>query len=203
MCYTLCMKNVKEIIPKNLIFLRKQHKLTQIELSKKINYSDKAVSRWEKGEVLPDVEVLQNICNIYEIPISYIFEENIESLFSEHKGEQIINKGLTGFFLITTIWSAITILFVYLKLFYGYSFWQAFVWGVPISCLVGHQYNKKYFMSGKLTFALHTILIWSTLTCIYLQFIHYNIWVIFFVGIPLQASTISAQLIQNRKKTKK
>ena len=64
------MKNLRDIIPKNLIYLRKQHKFTQIDLAKKINYSDKAVSRWEKGEVLPDVEVLQKVCEVYDIPIA-------------------------------------------------------------------------------------------------------------------------------------
>ena len=190
------MKNIREIIPKNLIFLRKQHKLTQIELSKKINYSDKAVSRWEKGEVLPDVEVLQNICDVYGVPISYIFEENIQDLFGKQKDEQIINKGLTGVFLITTIWTAVTIIFVYLKLFYKVAFWQAFIWAIPISCLVGHIYNQKYFRNNKLTFILHTILVWSLLASIYLQFIEYNMWIVFFVGIPLQAGTISSLYIK-------
>ena len=196
MCYTIVMKNIREIIPKNLIFLRKQHKLTQIELSKKINYSDKAVSRWEKGEVLPDVEVLQNICDVYGVPISYIFEENIQDLFGKQKDEQIINKGLTGVFLITTIWTAVTIIFVYLKLFYKVAFWQAFIWAIPISCLVGHIYNQKYFRNNKLTFILHTILVWSLLASIYLQFIEYNMWIVFFVGIPLQAGTISSLYIK-------
>ena len=59
------MENLKDVIRENLINLRKEHKLTQIDLAKKINYSDKAISRWENGDVLPDVEILNSICNVY------------------------------------------------------------------------------------------------------------------------------------------
>lgn len=55
------MKAIKEVLIENLISLRKEHKLTQLELAEKIGYSDKAVSRWEHGEVLPDVETLDKI----------------------------------------------------------------------------------------------------------------------------------------------
>ena len=49
------MENIREIVRENLVKLRKERKLTQIELSQKIGYSDKAISRWETGEVTPDI----------------------------------------------------------------------------------------------------------------------------------------------------
>ena len=60
------MDNIKEIVRENLVMLRKAHKLTQIELSQKIGYSDKAISRWETGEVTPDIETLNNLAELYE-----------------------------------------------------------------------------------------------------------------------------------------
>jgi transcriptional regulator with XRE-family HTH domain len=48
-------ENVKEIIASNLASLRREHKLTQQQLAEKLNYSDKAVSRWENAETLPDI----------------------------------------------------------------------------------------------------------------------------------------------------
>ncbi|MEG1499724.1 MAG: helix-turn-helix transcriptional regulator, partial [Clostridia bacterium] len=41
------MNNIKEIVSTNLIKLRKNANLTQAELAEKLNYSDKAVSKWE------------------------------------------------------------------------------------------------------------------------------------------------------------
>ena len=51
------MKNLNEIIGENLTFLRKKAGFTQLELGEKFNYSDKTVSKWEQGSVLPSVDV--------------------------------------------------------------------------------------------------------------------------------------------------
>ena len=51
------MENLNSIIGKNLQILRKKNKFTQAQLGERLNYSDKAVSKWEKGESLPPIEV--------------------------------------------------------------------------------------------------------------------------------------------------
>ena len=68
------MKNIREIVAGNLLALRKENKLTQIELAKMINFSDKAVSRWENGEVLPDLETLERVAKVYRVPLTYLME---------------------------------------------------------------------------------------------------------------------------------
>ena len=66
------MEDLKIIFARNLIMLRKQMKLTQIELAEKINYSDKAVSKWERGESIPDVSVLLSLASLFGVTIDYI-----------------------------------------------------------------------------------------------------------------------------------
>ena len=44
------MKDIKSIVAKNISNLRQSKGLTQLELAEKLNYSDKAVSKWERGE---------------------------------------------------------------------------------------------------------------------------------------------------------
>ena len=46
---------------KNIAAYRKAHKDTQLDLARKLNYSDKSVSKWERGEGLPDVYILAQI----------------------------------------------------------------------------------------------------------------------------------------------
>ena len=52
------MEEIKQIIAKNIANLRIAGKMTQLELAEKLNYSDKAVSKWERGESIPDVITL-------------------------------------------------------------------------------------------------------------------------------------------------
>ena len=74
------MEDLKIIFAQNLIMLRKQMKLTQIELAEKINYSDKAISKWERGESIPDVSVLLNL------------GVNIDFLVTEHNNTEIAKE---------------------------------------------------------------------------------------------------------------
>ena len=63
------MADIKQIIAKNIIDLRKKNKMTQNELAEKLNYSDNAVSRWERAEVTPSVETIEQIAEVFNVPI--------------------------------------------------------------------------------------------------------------------------------------
>lgn len=67
---------IKEIIAKNITYLRKKNKLTQSELADKLFYSNKAISKWERGDSLPDAEMLKKIADYFEVSISYLFEDH-------------------------------------------------------------------------------------------------------------------------------
>lgn len=66
------MDELKDTIAKNLVQLRTQSHLTQLQLAKLINYSDKAVSKWERGEAIPDMRVLIKLSEIYGVSIDDI-----------------------------------------------------------------------------------------------------------------------------------
>ena len=63
------MADVKITFAQNLISLRKQMKLTQIELAEKLNYSDKAVSKWERGLSKPCEEHLDRLVALLGLPV--------------------------------------------------------------------------------------------------------------------------------------
>lgn len=194
------MKNIRDIIPENIIKLRKQMGLTQIGLAKKINYSDKAISRWEKGEVLPDIETLENLAKVFNVPLSFLLEEHNEN---ETLNTQQVPKNEIAFqgLMVIAIWTIATILFVFAELYYNKSIWQIFVWAVPVSTLVISYCNKKL-KNKHLAFVCRTIFTWSLITCFYLQFLSFNAWIVFIVGIPLQAAILVSYLTKLEKKEK-
>ncbi len=66
------------IISKYLQFLRKSHHYTQEDLAKKLDISRQAVSKWETGMTVPDLEVLLKISKLYNVTINDILEPNIQ-----------------------------------------------------------------------------------------------------------------------------
>ena len=53
-----------------LAVLRKEHKLTQAELGEKIGVTNKTISRWETGNYMPPVEMLEALSDLYGLTIN-------------------------------------------------------------------------------------------------------------------------------------
>lgn len=198
------MKNLRAVVAENIYKLRKKNKMTQYELSVKLNYSDKAISRWEKAEVVPDVETLQSIANVFEVSLTYLLEDHNEEENNTISKQvfTVTNRTALMFFSITSILLVATIVFVYINLIYDYVFWQVFVWAVPAICVVGIVFTliwkTKYF-----NFMFTSIFIWSLIASIYLQFLSLNLWLIFLIGVPLQCLNIVAEFMIPKQKNKK
>ena len=64
------MEELKQTIADNLVAYRKQAHLTQQELAEKLTYSDKAISKWERAEGVPDVLVLKAIADLYGVTVN-------------------------------------------------------------------------------------------------------------------------------------
>lgn len=191
------MKNIREIISHNIVSLRKQHGMTQLDLAQKVNYSDKAVSRWEKGEVMPDVETLQSISEAFNVPLAYLFEEHQKVSDSIVESER--NELLVKILMVLAVWTLATIVFVYGKINYNIIYWLIYVWAVPASCAVLLYLNKKP-KNRLVSLICSSILCWSLLACIYLQFMEYQSWIVFLIGIPLQAAIIVSYLAKKIRK---
>ena len=62
----------------NIKTIRKSKGLSQEELAIKLNVVRQTISKWEQGLSVPDAEMLINISEVFEIPVSEILGENIE-----------------------------------------------------------------------------------------------------------------------------
>jgi transcriptional regulator with XRE-family HTH domain len=78
-----------DVLMKNLIFLRKQNDYTQKDLADELNYSDKVISKWERGESVPDLEALINIASFYNLTIDKLVTIDLSN---EEKTETFSNK---------------------------------------------------------------------------------------------------------------
>ena len=83
---TADLEKVKDTIAKNLVEYRKLANLTQQELAQKLNYSDKAVSKWERAEGVPDVLVLKTLADMYGVTVNDFLTEHETHKVKSHNG---------------------------------------------------------------------------------------------------------------------
>ena len=171
------MENIKEIVGNNLQELRKKKKLTQGELANLFNYSDKSISKWEKGDALPDIEVLYQLCEFYGVSLDYLTSTGTKKEKQKFEKEEMpfSNKITITCLVISIIWMAATIAFITPYLKEGVFFWQAFIWALPISALALLYMNFIYFKKRLITFIGATIFVWTAILAFALQFMHYNL----------------------------
>jgi len=190
-CIFRAMENIREIIGENLASLRKEAKLTQLELAEKFNYSDKAVSKWEKGDTIPDIETLYNLCQFYGVTLDYLTHKgspNEKQDYILQKKGDFRKKVLITLLLLMIVWMIATIAFVYTSIGMNQGYWQSFIWAVPASCLLVLGVNRRLFRSSTLSLVCESIGIWSLLASFYFSFSIWSLWPIFLLGIPLQAA---------------
>lgn len=187
------MENIKQVIATNIAELRRAAGLTQLEFAETLNYSDKAVSKWERGDSLPDVAVLKQIADLFHVTLDYLVTEDHSATVQErvqYQGRGLRNRRIIAGISILLVWLAATIAFVIVDLVCGTSArnWTAFLYGVPASMIVLLVFNSLWF-NPRRNFLLVSVLMWSVLACIHISLLllGFNIWIIYILGIPGQA----------------
>lgn len=192
------MEDIKQIISNNLISLRKEHGLTQNELAEKLAYSDNMVSRWERGEITPSIETLQKISEFYGVSLTSLLQGNATEEEKKDTKVQDIKKFSIVLLMVSALWLIITVMFVLANSIYHINIWKIFVLGIPLSCAIMLLFNgswNKYIYR----FVVLTVLVWSFLAFVYLQFLEYNIFFVFLIGIPLEIALIIWAFIKPKK----
>lgn len=179
------IKEIKDIIAKNIINLRKKNGLTQNEFASKLNYSDNAVSRWERGEVTPNIETLVQMADIFGVSVNSLIEENATKTWTMQDKKQLIGKLSIMLLYVSLVWFVAVIGFFYAELIFNKNLWTLFVWAVPASCLVMCLFHF-YWRNTIYKFVMFSAFLWTFLASFYLQFLTYNLWLIFIIGLPVQ-----------------
>ena len=194
------MENLKVVVGENLTELRKNKKLTQLELAEKLNYSDKSISKWEKGDCLPELEVLYELCRFYGVTMDYLVtpaKENKESyvLDKDEEKRTLVNHILITVLVNMVFWFIATIIFVYSILkSRSEPFWLTFVYAIPLSCIVTAIFSRAYFRRARLSFfIIWSVFIWSALTCAFLTAWTSGeaLWPLYLIGLPAEGALLA------------
>lgn len=82
------LSELKLISASNIINLRTANNLTQAELGAKLNYSDKTISKWERGEAIPDAYVLTQMAELFGVTVDYLLSSHDKWVAPAEPGEE-------------------------------------------------------------------------------------------------------------------
>ena len=176
----------KQIVANNITMYRKANGLTQLQLAEKLNYSDKAISKWERGESLPDLYILFTIAEMFGITINDLIEKQIQAKSSKNK----LNKNVVTWLSVGLTWLIGCLVFTVLQMVGLKWSWLTFPYTLVCSLIVLVVFSKLW--GDRLTLFLGvSTLIFSVPLAVCLQLgWKYNCGYLFLLTVPLEILTI-------------
>lgn len=89
--------------------LRQKNNMTQKDLGEKLHITDKAISKWERGISLPDLEMLNSIAEVFDVPVSNLIDNDIYNSKQETSSKRSFNILLIIIIAILAIFSFIQV----------------------------------------------------------------------------------------------
>lgn len=185
-------EELRNIIAKNLVKFRKQANLTQQELAERINYSDKAVSKWERADGIPDVLVLKTLADIYGITVNDFLTEHEDTPLVKPRRKNLIAKrwliALLSAALVYFIATVITVLWLLIDNTVPVAKY-AYIAAIPVSMIVLLVFSCVW---GRLwqTGITVSALIWSLCVLIHIVLAAPNAALIYIIGAAFQLLVI-------------
>ena len=201
------MNKYKHIIAKNILDLRLSSGLTQAQLAEKLHYSDKAVSKWERGDSIPEISTLVGMADLFQVSLDYFVREQHTETPQYNKNEEL--KGIKNNHRIITVMSILIVWFVALFAYVltdiisksATAHWLLFIYAVPVSMVVWLIFNSIW-SNQKLNYVIISLLMWTFLVAFWLTFLvlGVNIWKFYILGIPGQIAILLWSGLKFKKK---
>lgn len=193
-------EKLRFFIGSNIALYRKRAGLTQAALAEKLNYSDKAVSKWERGESMPDVMTLVQLANQFDITVNDLLLDpnelpgNPGSLekamvqVSEKALKRKANKNVILALSSILCWFVALFIFVVVSSFDIPNGWLPFFYAIPANAIVLLSLRSAWrdFRWNK---ALISIIMWGSILSMHmtmLMLLDFNMWKLYLLGIPGQ-----------------
>ncbi len=197
-------ETLKDLIGANIASYRKAQGLTQAGLAEKLNYSDKAVSKWERGDSMPDVLTLVQLAELFGVTVNDLLADpnalpeetgavqqamdKVVQKTLKRKADKRIILGLSSIL----VWFVALFLYVVLSSIGIPNSWLAFFYAVPADAIVLLSLRSAW-RDFRWNRILISAIVWGSLLSIYMTLLilaHINVWKIFLLGIPGQAAIL-------------
>ena len=197
-------EKLKKQIGANIASYRKRLHLTQAGLAEQLNYSDKAVSKWERGESAPDVLTMVQLAELFEVSVNdlvvdpnalpettgvveQVMERAVEKTMKRKADKRII-IGLST----VLVWFVAFFMYVVFSSLDIPKSWIAFIYAIPANAIVVLSLRSAW-KDFRWNQVLISTIVWGGLLSIYmtlLLFFRVNVWRLFLLGIPGQVAVL-------------
>ena len=186
---------IKNNFARNVKDLRVSRKLSQIQLGEQLSYSSKTVSKWEKGEFLPDIIVLKMIADFFQIGVDdLISDKNVVRKSFRRRNRLLITivSSLLAFFIATIVFYILTLVNVP-------KAWISFIVAIPASAIVLLTFSALWYHRWQVTLSTILLIIGLCLTAdVFTNFLLW--WIIALIGgILIILSIIFFTIIYSKK----
>ena len=201
-------ENLRAIIAANIAELRKSRSMTQQDLAARLNYTDKAISKWERGESVPDIIVLKQIADMFGVTVDYLLcethdepvqivddeEQKKEATETAKRQQSLRTRGFVTGMSVLLVWMTATVLFIIFDTaeIDARSHWIVFACAVPASFIVWLILNSVWF-NRRRNYLIISLLMWSVLILAFISIYIFSrrfLWLLFLLGIPGQAIVV-------------
>ena len=196
------------VVASNLIKLRQQAGMTQAELGEKLNYSDKTVSKWERGESLPDAYVLMRLAEMYGLTVDDLLHEGggpkgAGGETSVAEAGPTFSSTVVILVAIVGIWTMAVLTFVVSWLATNTIQWLIFASAVPVSLITLLVLNSVW-NKGRHNMIIIMLLVAAIVTLVYLFLLAWSWqpWQLFLILIPAELLVFLCFRIRRRERKK-
>lgn len=185
------MEDIKRNVARNIAVLRQKNNMTQLELAEKTNYSDKAVSKWERAESSPDISVLVQIADIFGVTLDELVKEDCAEpeIVKKDPSHKTYNRRPIAYLSESGVWFVAILAFIITTLITKAITFQTvyFVYALTVAMIVKLVFNSVWF-NPRHNYYIISVLMWSALAAIHISFLfaQINISLIYLLGLAGQ-----------------
>ncbi len=165
----------------NIKNLRGKVGLTQAQLGEKLGFSDKTISKWENGDVMPDVFTLDHIASYFKLTVNDLIKK--QTAFEPHLKKRHALIILCTFFGIMAL--ACICYFFLAKVAFVDRAWLVFL-VAPIVFFVSMIVLMAVFYDYKYVILAVSLLTWSIAFAFFFSFLDRQMWELFLIAGILQ-----------------
>lgn len=201
-------ERLKKQIGANIASYRKRGSMTQAGLADKLNYSDKAISKWERGESVPDVLTLVQLARLFGVSVNDLLADPNELPENPGKIERAMGKAVEktlkrkadkpAILKLSSlvVWFVALLLVVLLSFFDVQGTWVAFVYAIPADAIV-QLCLRSAWKDFRWNRYLISMIMWGGLLSVFATVLAFvdmalwsQLWRIFLLGIPGQLAIL-------------